>query len=112
LRPFFPWIYSSPTIYQGCLYIGDRKGFLHCLDSNTGELIWSKRTNSDENDDVNSTPAVANGLVVAPTNAKVVVAYEAVTGKDAWEKKVDGPRLLVRSSIGGLWLSSRGLCFC
>jgi outer membrane protein assembly factor BamB len=85
------WIYSSPTIYQGSLYIGDRKGFLHCLDSNTGETIWSKRTNSDENDDVNSTPVVVNGLVIVPTNAKIVVAYEAITGEDAWEQKVDGP---------------------
>jgi outer membrane protein assembly factor BamB len=55
------WIYSSPTIYQGNLYIGDRKGFLHCLDSNTGATIWSKRTNGDENNDVNSTPVVVNG---------------------------------------------------
>jgi outer membrane protein assembly factor BamB len=85
------WIYSSPTIYQGSLYIGDRKGFLHCLDSNTGETIWSKRTNSDENNDVNSTPVVVNGLVIVPTNAKIVVAYEAITGEDAWEQKVDGP---------------------
>jgi outer membrane protein assembly factor BamB len=64
---------------------------LHCLDSNTGETIWSKRTNSDENDDVNSTPVVVNGLVIVPTNAKIVVAYEAITGEDAWEQKVDGP---------------------
>jgi outer membrane protein assembly factor BamB len=87
------WIYSSPAIDQGNLYIGDRKGFLHCLDSNTGETIWSKLTNSDENDDVNSTPLVVNGLVIVPTNAKIVVAYEAVTGKDAWEQKVDGPSI-------------------
>jgi hypothetical protein len=85
------WIYSSPTIYQGSLYIGDRSGFLHCLDSNTGETIWSKRTNSDENDDVNSTPVVVNGLVIVPTNANIVVAYEAITGEAAWEQKVDGP---------------------
>jgi outer membrane protein assembly factor BamB len=85
------WIYSSPTIYQGSLYIGDREGFLHCLDSNTGKTIWSKRTNNDENDDVNSTPVVVNGLVIVPTNAKVVVAYEAITGEDAWRQIVDGP---------------------
>jgi outer membrane protein assembly factor BamB len=53
---------------------------LHCLDSNTGETIWSKRTNSDENDGVNSAPVVVNGLVVVPTKAKVVVAYEAIPG--------------------------------
>ena len=87
------WIYSSPTIYEGNLYIGDRKGFLHCLDSSTGETIWSKRTNSDENDDVNSTPVVVNGLVIVPTNANIVVAYEAITGEDAWEQKVDGPSI-------------------
>jgi PQQ-like domain len=86
------WIYSSPTIYQGNLYIGDRKGFLHCLDSNSGETIWCKRTNSEEND-VNSTPVVVSGLVIVPTNAKIVVAYEAITGEEAWEQKVDGPSI-------------------
>jgi outer membrane protein assembly factor BamB len=85
------WIYSSPANDHGNLYIGDRKGFLHCLDSNTGETIWSKRTNSDENDDVSSTPIIVDGLVIVPTNAKVVIAYEAATGKDGWKQKVDGP---------------------
>ena len=83
------WIYSSPTIYQDNLYIGDRKGFLHCLDSGTGETVWSKCTNREGNHNVNSTPAVVNGLVIVSTNAKVVVAYEAITGEDAWEQSVD-----------------------
>jgi outer membrane protein assembly factor BamB len=85
------WIYSSPTIYQGNVYIGDRNGFLHCLDSNTGETIWSKRTNSDENGDVNSTPVVVDGLIIVPTNAKVVVAYDFAKGEIAWSQNVDGP---------------------
>jgi hypothetical protein len=83
------WIYSSPTVYQDKLYIGDRKGFLHCLDSGTGETIWSKCTNREGNPSVNSTPAIVNGLVIVPTNAKVVVAYDAITGEDAWEQSVD-----------------------
>ena len=83
------WIYSSPTIYQDKLYIGDRKGLLHCLDSGTGETVWGKCTNGEGNHSVNSTPAVVNGLVIVSTNAKVVVAYEAITGEDAWEQSVD-----------------------
>lgn len=85
------WIYSSPAVNQGSLYIGDRRGFRHCLDADSGETKWKERTNAAENDDVNSTPILLNGLVIVPTNAGLVVAYEAQTGKLAWHQPVDGP---------------------
>jgi outer membrane protein assembly factor BamB len=85
------YIYSSPSIHQGSIYIGDRRGFLHCLDVNSGEPIWRRRTNKARNDDVNSTPAIAKGLVIVATNANAVLAYEASTGKLAWRQKLDGP---------------------
>jgi outer membrane protein assembly factor BamB len=85
------WIYSSPEVNQGNLYIGDRRGFLHCLDAESGETKWKERTSTAENDDVNSTPVLLDGLVIAPTNASLVVAYEAELGKLAWHQQVDGP---------------------
>jgi len=85
------YIYSSPSVHEGSVYIGDRRGFLHCLDVNTGELIWRCRTNKARNDDVNSTPIIAKRLVIVATNANAVLAYEASTGKLAWRQKLDGP---------------------
>ncbi|MBV8052419.1 MAG: PQQ-like beta-propeller repeat protein, partial [Acidobacteriaceae bacterium] len=85
------WIYSSPAVHQGSLYIGDRRGYLHCLDAESGRARWKQRTNTAANASVNSTPILHDGLVIVPTNASLVVAYEWQTGKPAWHQPVDGP---------------------
>jgi outer membrane protein assembly factor BamB len=53
-------IYSSPTGYQDRIYIGDRKGFLHCLDAATGQTYWKFRTSPGWDCDVNSTAVISN----------------------------------------------------
>lgn len=84
-------IYSAPTLHNKSVFIGDRQGYLHCLNSETGETRWKKRTNRAKNGDVNSTPVVSNGLVIVATNAQIVAAYEATTGERVWVSKLDGP---------------------
>jgi outer membrane protein assembly factor BamB len=84
-------IYSSPTIYANSLFIGDRRGYLHCLDSTTGVARWKVRTNRTANCDVNSTPIVIKGLVIVATNANFAAAYDARSGKRIWIRKLDGP---------------------
>jgi hypothetical protein len=85
------WIYSAPTVHGHSVFIGDRRGFLHCLDVRTGATQWRRRTNKAKNDDVNSTPLVLDGLVIVGTNAKRTVAYDVQTGELAWICKLDGP---------------------
>lgn len=84
-------IYSSPSTDENRVYIGDRKGYLHCLDAESGKTIWKRRTNRAVNGDVNSTPVLMHGLVIISTNAKTAVAYEALSGKLAWKQELDGP---------------------
>lgn len=83
-------IYSSPSADHHQVYIGDRRGYLHCLDAKSGATIWKQRTN-DAGANVNSTPLLLRDLVIVTTNAKTAVAYEALSGKSAWEQKLDGP---------------------
>jgi outer membrane protein assembly factor BamB len=83
-------IYSSPSASDNCVYIGDRKGYLHCLDANSGKTIWRSLTNRADGD-VNSTPLIVRNLIIVSTNAKTAVAYEAVSGKRAWKQELDGP---------------------
>ena len=85
------WIYSAPTVRGNSVFIGDRCGYLHCLDLEAGRLLWKQRTNRAKNDDVNTTPIVADGIVVVGTNAKRAVAYEVKTGERAWVCPLDGP---------------------
>jgi outer membrane protein assembly factor BamB len=89
-------IYSSPSATENRVYIGDRKGYLHCLDADSGETIWRNLTNR-AGGDVNSTPLIVRNLVIVSTNAKTAVAYEAVSGKLAWT----GPRCLGLSYTKG-----------
>jgi len=90
-------IYSSPSAHENRVYIGDRRGCLHCLDAESGRTIWIRHTNRARNSDVNSTPVLMDGLVIVSTNAKTVVAYDALSGKLAWKQKLDG-----RSTFGPL----------
>lgn len=87
------FIYSSPSLHDKRVYIGDRKGFLHCLETESGETIWRRRTSRAGNNDVNSTPVVVDGLVIVSTNAKTAIAYDALSGKLAWIQKLDAPSI-------------------
>jgi outer membrane protein assembly factor BamB len=84
-------IYSHPTVYRGKLFIGDRSGFLHCLDSRTGQTLWRVRTNTAKNCDLNSTPLVVGRLVIVTTNANMAAAYDVKTGNRVWRRAMDGP---------------------
>jgi hypothetical protein len=88
------WIYSAPTMFRDSVFIGDRCGYLHCLDLCSGKVRWAQRTNKARNDDVNTTPIISNGLVIVGTNAKRAVAYEPETGKRVWTCVLDGPSVL------------------
>jgi PQQ-like domain len=84
-------IYSQPTLHENNLFIGDRCGYLHCLDSRTGTVKWKVLTNREKNCDVKSTPIVSKGLVIVATNANMSAAYSEKSGEQVWVRKLDGP---------------------
>jgi len=84
-------IYSQPTLHRNSVFVGDRCGFLHCLDSRTGLTNWKKRTSQAKNCSLNSTPVVEEGLVIVGTNANMAAAYNAKTGERVWVRKLNGP---------------------
>ena len=84
------WIYSHPAIEGNRLFIGDRRGVLHCLNVESGETRWKVQTNR-QGANVNSTPLLDDGLAVVGTNARTVVAFEMETGRRAWKRSIDGP---------------------
>ena len=84
-------IYSSPSVRDGRLYIGDRMGYLHCLDAKSGQTIWRQRTSSAQNNQVNSTPLLIGRLAIVSTNAKLAIAYDLLSGKLVWKSRLDAP---------------------
>lgn len=83
------WIYGSPLVHEGRVYLGDRQGQLHCLQAENGEKVWSVSVSPGE--DVNSTPMAFEGLVLVASNSGLLMALHAATGKAAWKATLDGP---------------------
>lgn len=75
-------IQSSPSVVDGRVFIGARDGFLYALDADTGERLWRF---DHEISWVNSSPAVAQGLVLAgSSDAQFFHAVDAESGEERW----------------------------
>lgn len=86
-------MYSSPTIKDGRLFIGDRAGRFHCLSTKTGEWIWWRQISRAKNRNVNATAVVCGGLAIVATNGDQAMGFEAVTGCPIWKTKLDDPSI-------------------
>lgn len=76
---------GAPTVVDGVVYVcsggdGSGTGAVHALDSNSGGEQWRHRLF----DDVRSTPAVAEGMVLATTTGGQVFAIDASDGSLRW----------------------------
>ena len=81
-------IQSSPAVVGGAVYIGARDGFLYALDRATGRRRWR---NDHRISWVNSSPAVAAGLVVAgSSDGHFVHAVDTATGEERWRHQTTG----------------------
>jgi hypothetical protein len=84
-------LYSEPILDGSRLFIGDRRGWLHCLNVETGETIWKQQASDGPNRNVNATAVVVAGLVITGTNAGLALAYSIEDGRPVWQAKLDGP---------------------
>jgi outer membrane protein assembly factor BamB len=70
---------SSPTVVDGTVYIGSRDAHVYALDALTGRKKWDYPTSKSW---VNTSPAVANGLVYAATSdSSRFMALDARSGR-------------------------------
>lgn len=78
-------IRSSPTVTNGKIFFVSTDSVVHCLDANSGAEIWTKRGIPEPASLLsNVSPAVSNGLVVAPFPAGDLGAYNISSGKPKW----------------------------
>lgn len=84
------WIYSQPVVGGGCVFIGDRKGYFHCLDAATGEALWRRQTSRACNNQVNATALIVGQHVITANNDGAVVCYDVETGATVWRQRLDG----------------------
>lgn len=80
---------SSPTYNDGKILIGNRDGFMYCINRSDGKLVWKFDHKTSW---VLSSPSVAGGKVFAgSSDKKFVNAIDINTGKELWQAKTDGP---------------------
>lgn len=89
LKWFVPtsgWVYSSPTIYHGTVYVGD-DGNLYALNATTGAEVWNYTTSGEV-----GSPAIYNGTVYvgsegdSPPYISHLFALNASNGKVVWRE--------------------------
>ncbi len=81
--------YAIPQLHNNMLFTGDTKGYFHCINAITGELIW-KRLASPRRRMINGNPIVASGLAIVGTTLRHAMAFHANSGEIAWRTRLDG----------------------
>jgi len=67
------YVFSSPAVSDGYVYVGSEGGPLCALDAYTGEVKWSYATGGY----IKSSPAISNGIVYVGSLDKKVYAFTA-----------------------------------
>ncbi|QLH76927.1 PQQ-binding-like beta-propeller repeat protein [Halosimplex rubrum] len=79
-------VQSSPTVYDGTVYVGSFDNHLYALDTATGNKEWEFSTDGE----VRSSPTVANGTVYIGSNDNSIYAIDAASGEKNWEVPTGG----------------------
>lgn len=100
---------SSPTVFDGFVYIGSEDHQLYAADSETGHVVWTFTTNGR----VKGATAVSGERVYVGSEDGRVYAVEIRTGQESWRHNCEapvesspciGPQLLYVSALDGrLW---------
>jgi len=79
------WVYSSPAVVDGKVFVGSSDNKIYCLNENTGKLIWSYETEGYA-----YSPVVANGKVFIGSNDDKIYCINEDTGKLIWSYETGG----------------------
>ena len=73
---------SSPTIVDGCVYVGSGDNSVCALNASDGALMWRFPTSYR----VDSSPAVSDGVVHFATDFYFFYALNASIGAEIWRR--------------------------
>lgn len=79
-------VISSPSVYDGIVYVGSQDKHIYALGAWSGNLIWKFKTLGT----IESSPAVANGKVFTGCDDGYVYCLDAHTGRLLWKTFVNG----------------------
>jgi len=87
------YVWSSPIVRDGTVYVGTEAGTVVALDAETGQREWHY---AEPDGAVNSSPTVVGEMVYVGSTDVTLYALKADTGEPVW--RYDGP-------AGGTWSS-------
>lgn len=95
------WVWSTPVLYEGLLYVSDMGGFVYALDpANSLAEVW--KTNTGDDSGIRPRPLVTEDYVVVATREGQVFWLARETGEVLFSQSVDAEILsdilLVRPS--------------
>ncbi len=89
---------STPTVHKGRVYTFGAVGHLHCLDAESGKVVWSRVTVKDFKGRVPTwghacSPLIDGDRVVVQAGGEnaCVLALECATGNEVWRALPDRP---------------------
>jgi parallel beta-helix repeat protein len=74
------WVYSSPAVVNGRVYVGSYDNKVYCLNASTGARLWNYTTGND----IYSSPAVFDSRVYVGSLDNKVYCLDAITGGLIW----------------------------
>src|SRR5208283_4921743 len=74
------WVYSSPAVVGGVVYVGSEDGSVYALNAANGDKLWRYTTGGS----VDSCPAVVDGVVYIGSWDDNVYALNATNGAQLW----------------------------
>ena len=90
-------LYSQPVVANGTVYITSTDQTVYAVDGSSGSEQWRVGTNTE----LRATPAVTEGLVVIPTNNRLL-AVSAANGAGEWQsQEFSNTRSLTVTQSGG-----------
>lgn len=100
---------SSPTVYEGKVFVGSNDENVYCLNADTGELIWSFKTWGI----VHSSPAVSDAKVYIGSWDDRIYCLDADTGELIW-KYDTGDSVDYSPAVSGdkVFVGSRTKIYC
>jgi eukaryotic-like serine/threonine-protein kinase len=73
---------GSPVLYDGVLYMGNQRGFLHAIDAETGEILWRQRLGGEI-----GSVAIVDNIIYA--GGARYFALDRETGESLWSTPLD-----------------------
>jgi outer membrane protein assembly factor BamB len=106
--------YAAPLVYKGRVYVGFSDGYLACLSSGTGDVMWARSLAGEATRfiDVDGTPVLAHDTLYAASFAGGVYALDPKDGSVKWHFEVEGAGTVKYAGGRVYFAAAKGGLYC